>query len=122
MGMDLKRAQYKEGEAFVNAVVAQRGLDLLNRVWERPANLPTPARNPRAGSLGAPLGNAALSRGVGAGGDARAPSRRRLGSSAFPTVLKGPRTATRKRSCCSSWSAVRKGCRAEKPKRRGKRF
>ena len=41
MGMDLKRAQYKEGEAFVNAVVAQRGLDFLNRVWEKPENLPT---------------------------------------------------------------------------------
>ncbi len=41
MGMDLKRAQYKEGEAFVNSVVRARGLDFLNRVWEKPENLPT---------------------------------------------------------------------------------
>ena len=41
MGMDLKRAQYKEGEAFVNTVVQERGLDFLNRVWKGPASLPT---------------------------------------------------------------------------------
>ncbi|CAN5906351.1 zinc-dependent metalloprotease [soil metagenome] len=41
MGMDLKRAQYKEGERFVDSVVRERGLDFLNRVWEKPENLPS---------------------------------------------------------------------------------
>lgn len=41
MGMDLKRAQYKEGEAFVARIVFERGLSFLNRVWEEPTNLPT---------------------------------------------------------------------------------
>lgn len=41
MGMDLKRAQYLEGEAFVDRIVRERGLDFLNRVWLEPANLPT---------------------------------------------------------------------------------
>lgn len=41
MGIDLKRAQYREGEAFVNEVVAARGLDFLNQVWEKPENLPS---------------------------------------------------------------------------------
>jgi coenzyme F420 biosynthesis associated uncharacterized protein len=40
-GMDLKLAQYQQGEAFVNAVVAARGIAFANRVWERPENLPT---------------------------------------------------------------------------------
>jgi coenzyme F420 biosynthesis associated uncharacterized protein len=49
-GMDLKLAQYQQGEAFVNAVVAARGVPFANRVWERPENLPTMAeiRNPQA--------------------------------------------------------------------------
>lgn len=41
MGMDLKRAQYKEGEAFVNAVVEREGLAFLQKVWEKPENLPS---------------------------------------------------------------------------------
>lgn len=41
MGMDLKRAQYKEGEAFVNAIVDSEGLAFLQRVWEKPENLPS---------------------------------------------------------------------------------
>lgn len=40
-GMDLKLAQYQQGEAFVDAVVAARGVDFVNRVWARPDNLPT---------------------------------------------------------------------------------
>lgn len=40
-GMDLKLAQYQQGEAFVNAVVAARGIGFANRVWERAENLPT---------------------------------------------------------------------------------
>lgn len=48
-GMNLKLAQYQQGEAFVNAVVAARGVAFVNRVWERPENLPTMAeiRNPQ---------------------------------------------------------------------------
>ena len=47
--MNLKLAQYQQGEAFVNAVVAARGVAFVNRVWERPENLPTMAeiRNPQ---------------------------------------------------------------------------
>ena len=40
-GMELKKAQYRQGEAFVSAVVGARGLDFMNRVWEGPENLPT---------------------------------------------------------------------------------
>jgi len=40
-GMDLKMAQYQQGEAFINAVVAERGVEFANRVWARPENLPT---------------------------------------------------------------------------------
>jgi coenzyme F420 biosynthesis associated uncharacterized protein len=48
-GMDLKLAQYKQGEAFVNAVAEARGVAFINRVWERPEHLPTMAeiREPR---------------------------------------------------------------------------
>ena len=42
-GMDLKLAQYQQGEAFVNAVAAARGVAFVNRVWERPEHLPTMA-------------------------------------------------------------------------------
>jgi uncharacterized protein (DUF2342 family) len=48
-GMDLKLAQYQQGEAFVNAVVAERGIAFMNRVWERAEHLPTmdEIRNPQ---------------------------------------------------------------------------
>jgi coenzyme F420 biosynthesis associated uncharacterized protein len=42
-GMDLKLAQYQQGEAFVNAVAQARGVAFVNRVWDRPENLPTMA-------------------------------------------------------------------------------
>ncbi|MGQ9526797.1 zinc-dependent metalloprotease [Chloroflexus sp.] len=47
-GLDLKLAQYQQGEAFVNAVVAARGIHFASRVWERPENLPSmdEIRNP----------------------------------------------------------------------------
>lgn len=47
-GLDLKLAQYQQGEAFVNAVVAARGVQFASRVWERPENLPSmdEIRNP----------------------------------------------------------------------------
>ncbi len=41
IGLDLKRAQYREGEAFVKAVVASRGLPFLLQVWDGPENLPS---------------------------------------------------------------------------------
>lgn len=40
-GMDLKLAQYQQGEAFVNQVIALRGSAFAHRVWERPEHLPT---------------------------------------------------------------------------------
>lgn len=40
-GMSLKLVQYKQGEAFVNAVVQSHGIDFVNRVWEAPEHLPT---------------------------------------------------------------------------------
>ncbi|NTV65249.1 MAG: hypothetical protein HGA65_17200, partial [Oscillochloris sp.] len=40
-GLDLKMAQYQQGEAFVNAVVADRGIAFAARVWERVEYLPT---------------------------------------------------------------------------------
>ena len=47
--MDLKLAQYQQGEAFVNAVVNARGIAFAARVWERAEHLPTLAeiRNPQ---------------------------------------------------------------------------
>lgn len=49
-GMDLKLAQYQQGEAFVNAVTQARGVAFAARVWERVENLPTleEIRNPGA--------------------------------------------------------------------------
>ncbi|MCG8349258.1 MAG: zinc-dependent metalloprotease [Chloroflexales bacterium] len=48
-GMDLKLAQYQQGEAFVNTVVNARGITFASRVWERVENLPTldEIRNPQ---------------------------------------------------------------------------
>jgi coenzyme F420 biosynthesis associated uncharacterized protein len=40
-GLDAKLAQYREGGAFVRAVVAASGVAGLNTVWESPAALPT---------------------------------------------------------------------------------
>jgi coenzyme F420 biosynthesis associated uncharacterized protein len=41
IGLDLKMEQYAAGERFVDAVIAARGRDFLNRVWQGPAQLPT---------------------------------------------------------------------------------
>lgn len=48
-GMDLKLAQYQQGEAFVNAVVNARGIAFASQVWERAENLPNldEIRNPQ---------------------------------------------------------------------------
>ena len=40
-GMDLKLAQYQQGEAFIDAIVQKRGVSFAHRVWERRENLPT---------------------------------------------------------------------------------
>ncbi len=42
-GMDLKFEQYRRGEAFVRSVAEARGRIALDRLWESPATLPTPA-------------------------------------------------------------------------------
>ncbi|MFP5416671.1 MAG: zinc-dependent metalloprotease [Actinomycetes bacterium] len=42
LGMDLKLAQYRDGARFCRAVIGRVGVDGLNRVYEGPANLPTP--------------------------------------------------------------------------------
>lgn len=39
-GMDMKRRQYREGEAFVRAVIDRGGVDALNRAFEGPGQLP----------------------------------------------------------------------------------
>jgi coenzyme F420 biosynthesis associated uncharacterized protein len=43
LGLDLKLQQYKQGGAFVRAVVAEVGVDGFNLVWQSPATLPTRA-------------------------------------------------------------------------------
>jgi coenzyme F420 biosynthesis associated uncharacterized protein len=47
-GMDLKMAQYQQGEEFVNSIVRSHGITFAAKVWERPENLPTmeEIRNP----------------------------------------------------------------------------
>lgn len=41
LGLDAKMRQYAAGRRFVDHVVAEHGVTGFNRVWERPANLPT---------------------------------------------------------------------------------
>lgn len=43
LGLELKMKQYKQGKAFVDAVVERAGIEGLNRVWEGPENLPSAA-------------------------------------------------------------------------------
>ena len=47
-GLGLKMEQYKQGEAFCNAVVEKKGIIFANKMWEGPENLPTldEVRNP----------------------------------------------------------------------------
>jgi coenzyme F420 biosynthesis associated uncharacterized protein len=40
-GLDVKLEQYRLGERFAEAVARRVGMEGLNRVWERPENLPT---------------------------------------------------------------------------------
>jgi coenzyme F420 biosynthesis associated uncharacterized protein len=41
LGLDAKMAQYRNGAAFVRAVVDRVGMDGFNKVWVEPANLPS---------------------------------------------------------------------------------
>ena len=43
LGMELKMRQYRDGKAFADAVVAEAGIESLNRAWDRPGQLPSPA-------------------------------------------------------------------------------
>ena len=42
-GMDLKLEQYRKGERFVRAIAAARGREALDRLWDGPDSLPSPA-------------------------------------------------------------------------------
>ncbi len=41
LGMDAKMAQYREGAAFVRALMAEGGMATVNLVWDRAENLPS---------------------------------------------------------------------------------
>jgi coenzyme F420 biosynthesis associated uncharacterized protein len=43
LGLDAKMAQYRDGAAFVRAIVDAVGMDGFNKVWVEPANLPSKA-------------------------------------------------------------------------------
>jgi len=43
IGLDSKLRQYELGKAFCDAVVDAGGIEALNRVWEAPERMPTPA-------------------------------------------------------------------------------
>jgi coenzyme F420 biosynthesis associated uncharacterized protein len=42
LGLDMKMRQYEQGKVFCDAVVAEAGMEALNRVWASPSSLPTP--------------------------------------------------------------------------------
>ena len=48
LGLDQKMKQYEDGKRFCDVVVADAGIETLNRVWQAPTTLPT------AGELRAP--------------------------------------------------------------------
>jgi coenzyme F420 biosynthesis associated uncharacterized protein len=48
LGFDVKMRQYELGKRFADAVVAEAGIEGLNRVWSDPAALPTLAELDRA--------------------------------------------------------------------------
>lgn len=43
IGMDAKLRQYTEGKRFCDAVVGFGGIEALNRVWDSPEHMPSPA-------------------------------------------------------------------------------
>jgi coenzyme F420 biosynthesis associated uncharacterized protein len=50
LGLEMKMAQYRDGERFVRAVVERAGLDTFNRVWSSAEMLPTRAEIADPGS------------------------------------------------------------------------
>jgi coenzyme F420 biosynthesis associated uncharacterized protein len=40
-GLDLKLQQYRRGEAFCRAIYDEHGINVLNRVWDGPASMPS---------------------------------------------------------------------------------
>jgi coenzyme F420 biosynthesis associated uncharacterized protein len=50
LGFEMKLRQYEQGKRFCDAVVGRHGIAALNRVWESPESLPSPAelRSPDA--------------------------------------------------------------------------
>lgn len=40
-GLNIKLEQYRLGERFVEQVVGTAGMDIMNKVWEKPENIPT---------------------------------------------------------------------------------
>jgi coenzyme F420 biosynthesis associated uncharacterized protein len=50
LGFDLKMRQYEVGKRFCDAVVAEEGIEGLNRVWESPQSLPTLSELSRPGA------------------------------------------------------------------------
>jgi coenzyme F420 biosynthesis associated uncharacterized protein len=43
LGLDMKMRQYEQGKVFCDAVVAEAGMEGLNRVWASPSSLPRPS-------------------------------------------------------------------------------
>ena len=43
LGLDMKMRQYEQGKRFCDGVVAEGGIDTLNRVWRSPGDMPTPS-------------------------------------------------------------------------------
>jgi coenzyme F420 biosynthesis associated uncharacterized protein len=43
LGLDMKMRQYEQGKVFCDGVVAEAGMEALNRVWASPESLPTPS-------------------------------------------------------------------------------
>lgn len=41
LGLDLKMRQYRDGQEFVRTILRERGMDVVNRVWEGPEHLPS---------------------------------------------------------------------------------
>ena len=41
LGLNMKMRQYEQGKVFCDAVVAETGIETLNRVWDSPESLPT---------------------------------------------------------------------------------
>jgi uncharacterized protein (DUF2342 family) len=39
----MKMRQYEQGKVFCDGVVAEAGMEALNRVWASPESLPTPS-------------------------------------------------------------------------------